>query len=77
MKKIRVFAGPNGSGKSTLYRHILENHTHIRLGCFVNADDIRESFTTHGYFDLTEYNLTDCTHADFKEQYLQSTSLID
>ena len=53
-KRLRVFAGPNGSGKSTLFRDIKEI---IPPALFVNADDIEERLSNHGFLDLKDFNL--------------------
>lgn len=52
--RMRVFAGPNGSGKTTL-KDILDP---VRLGIYVNADDIGKSLDEHGCLDFAAYNVS-------------------
>ena len=55
-KRLRIFAGPNGSGKSTLAEY-LKNHKNkkIKLGIFVNADEIEEDFKKNDSISLGDF----------------------
>jgi predicted ABC-type ATPase len=61
-KRLRIFAGPNGSGKSDLARS-LENHANpkIKLGIFVNADNLESELKIKGYISLSEYHFSSNT----------------
>lgn len=55
-KRLRVFAGPNGSGKSTFIEKFpLEPN--IKLGIYINADEIEKSLYEKGFIDLKEFKL--------------------
>lgn len=54
VKRLRIFAGPNGSGKSTI-KKIVED-MNIRLGIYINADDLKLSInSSSGRFDFSLY----------------------
>lgn len=54
VKRLRIFAGPNGSGKSTI-KKIVED-MNIRLGIYINADDLKLSInSSFGRFDFSLY----------------------
>lgn len=53
-KRIRIFAGPNGSGKSTLFDRF---PSHIHLGVYVNADEIKKQLTSSGELDFKQFSL--------------------
>lgn len=57
-KRLRIFAGPNGSGKSVL-SDVLKNHKNkkIKIGVFVNADEIEHAYHQYGFIDLKKYKL--------------------
>lgn len=54
-KRLRIFAGPNGSGKSTLYQNFPK---HIKIGIYVNADEIEAELHKNGQLDLQKFNIT-------------------
>lgn len=55
-KRMRVFAGPNGSGKSTILKKILEEKR-VRLGVYVNADDIESALRQTKAIKFSDYKL--------------------
>lgn len=48
-KRLRGFAGPNGSGKSTITKVVIE---HVRLGVYVNADELKVILQRDRMLDL-------------------------
>lgn len=50
-KRMRVFAGPNGSGKTTIFKGLLSENE-IKLGVYVNADDIEKELFLQKVFLL-------------------------
>jgi predicted ABC-type ATPase len=67
-KRLRVFAGPNGSGKSTFIRNFPVS-PQLRLGVYVNADDIEKELVETRQLNLATFNLklsTDKIQAHFK-----------
>lgn len=57
-KRLRIFSGPNGSGKSTLSESVKNNkNPRIKLGIFVNADDIEREIGTTGKLDFSNYSI--------------------
>ncbi|MCX6350708.1 MAG: hypothetical protein NTX03_02480, partial [Bacteroidetes bacterium] len=80
-KRLRIFAGPNGSGKTTII-NALKNK--VKLGVYINADDIENSFSTKGFIDLFAYKIKSDTKEiqDFIRQnsisiYKDTASKID
>jgi predicted ABC-type ATPase len=55
-KRLRVFAGPNGSGKSTFIEKF-PIEPNIKLGIYINADEIEKSIYENGYLNLDKYNI--------------------
>src|SRR6187551_2358200 len=55
-KRMRVFAGPNGSGKTTIFKGILDEEK-IKLGVYINADEIENVLMNGNSIRFTEYNL--------------------
>lgn len=57
--RLRIFAGPNGSGKSLLSK-ALKNPAdkRIKIGVFVNADEIEKVLNTSGFLDLKSYKVS-------------------
>lgn len=55
-KRVRIFAGPNGSGKTTTLKKILESNK-IRLGVYVNADEIENELKKNGCISFEKFNL--------------------
>ncbi len=53
---MRVFAGPNGSGKTTIFKGIL-TEKQVRLGVYVNADEIEQQLHNSGKLDFSEFNI--------------------
>lgn len=53
-KRVRIFAGPNGSGKSTLKDLI---GTIVKLGVYVNADDMLSHLRATSRLDFSDYGL--------------------
>lgn len=54
-KRLRIFAGPNGSGKSTLVELI--SNLEIKLGVYINADDINKELINSHRLDFTKFNI--------------------
>jgi predicted ABC-type ATPase len=54
VKRLRIFAGPNGSGKTTIINAIQNK---IRLGIYVNADDMEALLKTKQHIDLRNYKI--------------------
>lgn len=54
-KRLRIFAGPNGSGKTTI-KKIVEGI--VRLGTYVNADDIKVLLVKQRILDLSSFGLS-------------------
>jgi predicted ABC-type ATPase len=61
-KRLRIFAGPNGSGKSLLSK-ALKNPAdkRIKIGVFVNADEIEKSIAEKGFLELKTYKISAVT----------------
>ena len=53
-KRLRIFAGPNGSGKSTI-KNIVSNY--VKLGTYVNADEIKVELTNKHCLDFSDYEI--------------------
>lgn len=53
-KRVRIFAGPNGSGKSTIKTIVEEK---VKLGTYVNADEIKVLLSRHRSLDFSLYHL--------------------
>lgn len=72
MKRLRIFAGPNGSGKTTI-TNIVESY--VKLGVYVNADELKVLLAYHRYVDFSHYGLRlDSNHfmLTFKESSLST-----
>jgi predicted ABC-type ATPase len=54
-KRLRIFAGPNGSGKSTLVELI--SNLKIKLGVYVNADEINKELIKFHSLDFGKFNI--------------------
>ena len=67
-KRLRIFAGPNGSGKSTI-KNIVSNY--VKLGTYVNADEIKVELTNKHCLDFSDYEV-DINKKEFIES-LQSS----
>lgn len=60
--RLRIFAGPNGSGKSLLSKALKNSSDkRIKIGVFVNADEIEKSLNTEGKLDLKSYKISSNT----------------
>jgi predicted ABC-type ATPase len=68
-KRLRIFAGPNGSGKSTI-KNIVSSY--VKLGTYVNADEIKVELTNKRCLDFSDYEV-DINKKEFIES-LQSSS---
>lgn len=68
---MRVFAGPNGSGKSTLIREVEQK---VKIGVYINADDIEKSAREKKFVNLGDYGLESTPEAF--ETYLSSSTLL-
>lgn len=66
-KRLRVIAGPNGSGKSSVYQRI---HHLVRMGHYVNPDELGAAFAKNDSIDLDPFNL-DC-RPEALRNYLRS-----
>lgn len=53
-KRLRIFAGPNGSGKSTITNIVSKQ---VKLGCYVNADEIKKYLVLNRYLDFADYRI--------------------
>ena len=53
-KRLRIFAGPNGSGKTTITQ-IVESY--VKLGVYVNADELKVLLANHRCVDFSQYGL--------------------
>jgi predicted ABC-type ATPase len=68
-KRVRIFAGPNGSGKSTI-KKIVESK--VKLGTYINADEIKVQLTNQRHLDFSLYGLL--LHKDsFIDSLINST----
>lgn len=56
-KRLRIFAGPNGSGKSTFIRNF-PSAPNIKLGYYVNADDIEQNLKLNYFLEFNEFGIT-------------------
>jgi predicted ABC-type ATPase len=72
MSRLRVFVGPNGSGKSSLVKKIRDEHG-VRIGFFVNADQIELAIKTVGYYDFQQLGLA--IHQDEFVSFFKASSL--
>ena len=71
-KRLRIFAGPNGSGKSTLAKALKNpKDKRIKLGIFVNADEIEKEFKKEGSISLFKYYRFKSTTKELRE-YIQN-----
>jgi predicted ABC-type ATPase len=69
-KRLRIFAGPNGSGKSTLVQ--LVKDLNIKLGVYINADDIKVEIQKTGMLDFSQFSIIfDLDH--LKDYYSKSS----
>lgn len=67
-KRLRIFAGPNGSGKSTLASALKNpDDPRIKLGVFVNADEIEEALKKKGTLSLNKYYSFESSTKDLRE----------
>lgn len=57
-KRLRIFAGPNGSGKSTFIQKFPSIDPKIRLGAYVNADEIEKSLEKTKELSLTPFSIS-------------------
>jgi len=57
VKRMRVFAGPNGSGKTTILKGILADYD-VKLGVYVNADEIEKELNLLKTINFSDYQLT-------------------
>jgi predicted ABC-type ATPase len=53
-RRLRIIAGPNGSGKSSVFPMIQER---VRVGRYVNPDELEALFRATGAVDLTAFGL--------------------
>jgi predicted ABC-type ATPase len=66
-KRLRIFAGPNGSGKTTFIQNFyFPSDPSIKLGAYVNADDIEQALTQSHKLPLNDFGLS------FDTQQLQN-----
>lgn len=56
-KRLRIFAGPNGSGKSTFVKEFPDSDPRIKLGVYINADEIEKSLTLFHSLDLKAFEI--------------------
>lgn len=71
-KRLRIFAGPNGSGKSTLAANLIDSDDQrIKLGKFINADEIEKSFKDNGFCSFDAYTDELVTTKELREFILK------
>ncbi|MCG9874541.1 MAG: zeta toxin [Leptospiraceae bacterium] len=78
-KRLRIFAGPNGSGKSTFIEKFPIGQN-IKLGIYINADEIENSIYENGFLDLEKFHIpidTNEIQAHFKESQFSPNRLND
>lgn len=71
-KRLRGFAGPNGSGKSTITKVVIE---HVRLGVYVNADELKVILQRDRMLDFSDYEVIldgECFMEGFRNSSLAS-----
>jgi predicted ABC-type ATPase len=54
-KRLRIFAGPNGSGKSTFIEKFPSIDAKIKLGVYINADEIEKSLKEYRELDIVSF----------------------
>ncbi|TGM34785.1 zeta toxin [Leptospira biflexa] len=57
-KRLRIFAGPNGSGKSTFIQKFPSINPKIKLGAYVNADEIEIALRQAKILNLTPFGIS-------------------
>lgn len=62
-KRLRIIAGPNGSGKSTLFSSLCQEVNEatgkpIRVGYFINADNIEKELQEKRFLNFENYQLS-------------------
>ncbi|UML81914.1 zeta toxin [Leptospira kirschneri] len=56
--RLRIFAGPNGSGKTTFVQNFPNLGDNIKLGVYINADDIEASLKKEHRLALASYSVS-------------------
>lgn len=74
VRRIRIFAGPNGSGKTTIVNAV-KRAKKVRLGCYINADDIERKMRSSGKFLLNPLKFEIRNPSDFYE-FAQNHGLV-
>lgn len=69
-KRLRIFAGPNGSGKSTITDIVRK--AGIKLGVYINADELKKEINSCGQFDFAVY-LPNFAEQDFWNYFSASS----
>lgn len=56
--RLRIFAGPNGSGKTSFVQKFPELGENIKLGVYINADDIESILKKDHRLSLSQYKIS-------------------
>ncbi|MEI1278941.1 zeta toxin [Leptospira venezuelensis] len=56
--RLRIFAGPNGSGKTTFIQNFPEFGENIKLGVYINADDIEALLKKDRILNFAHYKIS-------------------
>ncbi len=78
MSRIRIIAGPNGSGKSSVF-DLVKNYKNpqnklIKMGPFINADQLEQDFRISGCVNLAEFKINK-PPINLLTEYLKTTSI--
>lgn len=71
--RLRMVAGPNGSGKSSFIND-LKNE--VKLGYYINADEIESSLLKHKFIDFNNYGLN-ISSKNFTDSLSKNAELIE
>ncbi|PJZ65479.1 zeta toxin [Leptospira wolffii] len=69
--RLRIFAGPNGSGKTTFIQKFSTIGENIKLGVYINADDIEASLKKNSALDFSAYKISISTE-DIQKYFMES-----
>lgn len=67
--RLRLFAGPNGAGKTTL-THTLRDEFSLRLGFYVNPDDIAANLIDHFTDETSRFRTAQAEARNLRENLL-------
>jgi predicted ABC-type ATPase len=71
VKRLRIFAGPNGSGKSTFIHQYFPLNPGVKLGVYINADDIEKILGDEYRLNLQDFEI-DLTTQDVQSYFIKS-----